>query len=155
MREKKAQKLMMKYLKKKGYNAAEKKKLISGNVDIFAEKDEEQWVIEVKGDYDKSSAQYNVNFQTLIGQISKHQTNEKRKYGIVIPITRTENGETLSYRRILTQYANSDFFEKNKINLFVIKDDESIQRIKPEMVKDYLQILTLVDEKKDMLLIKK
>ena len=38
-------------------------------IDMRARKNQKQWIVEVKGDYDKNTTQYNVNFDTGIVQL--------------------------------------------------------------------------------------
>lgn len=73
----------------------------------MARKNQEQWIVEVKGDYDRSTAQYNVNFDTGIGQLVKSISvvNENINYAICIPLSRTEQG-----RQYILQACSSQIF---------------------------------------------
>jgi len=116
-------------------------------IDVMAKKDMEQWIIEVKGDYDKSTAQYNVNFDTGMGQILKSiiRIDNNTKYAICIPFSRTEHGERLSYRRILPKYQKSAIFEMLNLHLILVRDDESVEIVTPKEIK---QFLSEIDTKK-------
>jgi len=115
-------------------------------VDLVATKENEKWIIEVKGDYDRNTAQYNVNFDTGMGQLLKSITiiDDKTKYAICIPFSRTERGEKLSYRLILKKYSKSIIFEMLNIHLILIRDDESVEIISP---KNIIKFLTSIDPK--------
>lgn len=109
-------------------------------IDLIARKEIEEWLIEVKGDYEKRTEQYSVNFDTGIGQLIKSITELKRnlKYAICIPFSKTERGEKLSYRLILKKYARSIAFEQLNIHLILIRDDESVEVINPNKVRSFL-----------------
>jgi len=110
------------------------------NIDVVADKDGDMWLVEVKGDYNKNTAQYNVNFDTALGQIIKSVmiADKEIKYGICIPFSRTERMENLSYRLILPKYRKTIAFERLNISLILVRDDESVQIIEPEQVTQFL-----------------
>ena len=65
MKEKEVQKVLKEWFENKGFKVIENVKVNSENcVDLVATKENEKWIIEVKGDYDRNTAQYNVNFDT-------------------------------------------------------------------------------------------
>lgn len=141
MNESNVQKILKKWFEKKGFETLENVKLNSeNNVDLIAKRENEKWIIEVKGDYDRNTAQYNVNFDTGMGQILKSITtlNDETKYGICIPFSRTEKGEKLSYRLILKKYSSSIVFEVLNIHLLLVRDDESVEVILPNNIRKFL-----------------
>ena len=104
MIEAEVQRVLRNWFRKRGYSVLENVKLEGGNrIDFVAKSERDEWFVEVKGDYDKNVAQYSVNFDTGMGQLLKGITrlDGQTKYAIGIPISRTERGERLSYRRIL------------------------------------------------------
>lgn len=109
-------------------------------IDVVAKKGLEQWIVEVKGDYDGYTAQYNVNFDTGMGQILKSITkiDSNTKYAICIPFSRTERGERLSYRLILPKYSKSVIFEMLNLHLILVRDDESVEIVLPKDVRRFL-----------------
>jgi len=141
MKEKEVQKVLKEWFENKGFKVIENVKVNSENcVDLVATKENEKWIIEVKGDYDRNTAQYNVNFDTGMGQLLKSITiiDDKTKYAICIPFSRTERGEKLSYRLILKKYSKSIIFEMLNIYLILIRDDESVEIISPENIINFL-----------------
>ena len=141
MKEKEVQKVLKEWFENKGFKVIENVKVNSENcVDLVATKENEKWIIEVKGDYDRNTAQYNVNFDTGMGQLLKSITiiDDKTKYAICIPFSRTERGEKLSYRLILKKYSKSIIFEILNIHLILIRDDESVEIISPENIINFL-----------------
>jgi len=141
MKEKEVQKVLKEWFENKGFKVIENVKVNSENcVDLVATKENEKWIIEVKGDYDRNTAQYNVNFDTGMGQLLKSITiiDDKTKYAICIPFSRTERGEKLSYRLILKKYSKSIIFEILNIHLILIRDDESVEIISPENIIKFL-----------------
>ena len=147
MKEKEVQKVLKEWFENKGFKVIENVKVNSENcVDLVATKENEKWIIEVKGDYDRNTAQYNVNFDTGMGQLLKSITiiDDKTKYAICIPFSRTERGEKLSYRLILKKYSKSIIFEILNIHLILIRDDESVEIISPNNVRKFL---TSIDPK--------
>lgn len=109
-------------------------------VDLIAKKGDEYWIIEAKGDYDRNTSQYNVNFDTGMGQLLKSisKLDTKTKYAISIPYSRTERGEKLSYRLILKKYSKSVIFEVLNIHIILVRDDESVEIIPPKDVRPFL-----------------
>jgi len=147
MKEKDVQKVLKGWFENKGFKVIENVKVnYENSVDLVATKENEKWIIEVKGDYDRNTAQYNVNFDTGMGQLLKSITiiDDKTKYAICIPFSRTERGEKLSYRLILKKYSKSIIFEMLNIHLILIRDDESVEIISP---KNIIKFLTSIDPK--------
>src|SRR5437867_4075269 len=105
MTEREVQAAMVRWFELRGYSLAEKARVEGGNrIDIRATSGADgEWRVEVKGDYDRRSAQYTVNFDTAMGQLLKSITriDPLVKYGVAIPFSRTESRGTLTYCRIL------------------------------------------------------
>ena len=142
MREDEVQEIMKNWLKGRRFEVLENAQIDSGNkVDLIAKKGNEEWIIEVKGDYDRNTAQYNVNFDTGMGQILKSITtlNSETKYAICIPFSRTEQGAKFSYRLILKKYSKSLVFEVLNIYIILVRDDESVEVIHPKDVRAFLR----------------
>ncbi|MHC1610868.1 MAG: hypothetical protein ACXQTW_04610 [Candidatus Methanospirareceae archaeon] len=142
MREEEVQEIIKNWLKRSRFEVSENLRINSGNkVDLMAKKGNEEWIIEVKGDYDRNTAQYNVNFDTGMGQILKSITtlNNEIRYAICIPFTRTERGGKLSYRLILKKYSKSIVFEVLNIHVILVRDDESVEVIPPKDVRAFLR----------------
>ncbi len=141
MQENEVQEILVEWFENREYDVSEEIRGPAGNrVDIVARKEEEKWIVEVKGDYN-DPAQYYVNFNTVVGQLLRSITSIQPQihYAIAIPFSRTERGETASYRSILSQYSRSLAFELLKISLILVRDDRSIEVIEPHRVKEYLQ----------------
>ena len=129
---------------KRGFETLENVQINSeNNVDLVAKKEDKEWIIEVKGDYDRSTGQYSVNFDTGMGQILKSITklNDETKYAVCIPFSRTEHGEKLSYRLILKKYSKSIVYELLNIYLILVRDDESVEIINPKDVSSFLHAI--------------
>lgn len=142
MNEAHVQDILVSWLRKNGYGVRVDFVMPSGNkIDVVADKDGDMWLVEVKGDYDKNTAQYNVNFDTALGQIIKSVmiVDKEIKYGICIPFSRTERMERLSYRLILPKYKKTIVFERLNISLILVRDDESVQIIEPRQVTQFLK----------------
>lgn len=147
MNEAQTQKILKRWFEGRGFETIENIQINSdNNVDLIAKKENEKWIIEVKGDYDRNTAQYNVNFDTGMGQILKsiNRLNEETNYAICIPFSKTERGEKPSYRLILKKYSNSIIFEKLNIHIILVKEDETVDVINP---KDVRAFLTTIDTK--------
>jgi len=144
MKEFEVENAVMDWFKKRGYTVEREFLGPGGNkIDMRARKNQEQWIVEAKGDYDKNTAQYNVNFDTGIGQLIKSisTVNENVNYAICIPFTKTEQREKLSYRLILPKYSKSVVFEKLNISLIFVRDDKSVEIIKSKDVKSFLSTI--------------
>jgi len=146
MRESEAQKALINWFRSQGYTVETNVGSVAGNkIDIIATKGKKKWIVEVKGDYDKNTAQYNVNFDTAIGQIVKSVTQIKDNilYGICIPFSRTERMEKLSYRLILPKYEKTQVFKRLNIYLMLVRDDKSVQVVDSKNVNNFIhQFLT-------------
>lgn len=132
--------VLKRWFEKKGFRTQKNTKSNTFNkIDLIALNELEEWLIEVKGDYEKGTAQYSVNFDTGIGQLLKSITklNRKLKYAICIPFSKTERGERLSYRLILKKYSKSIAFELLNIHLILVRDDESVEVINPNNVRSF------------------
>jgi len=140
--ESEAQELLASWFKRQGYKVETDVEAAAGNrVDMVAIKGKEKWIVEVKGDYDRNTAQYNVNFDTGVGQIIKSITeiDDNILYGICIPFSRTERRERLSYRLVLSKYRKTLAFEKLNVCLILVRDDKSVQIIRPKEVNKFLE----------------
>ena len=141
MKEAEVQRILSRWFRNQGYLVEESVKLGGGNrVDLAARSRQGDWFVEVKGDYDVNTAQYNVNFDTGVGQLIKGITrlDDRTKYAIGIPFSRTDRGEKLSYRLILPKYAKSLVFEALNIHLLLVRDDRSVEVTTPSEVKSFL-----------------
>lgn len=141
MKEHKVQEVLIEWLQRQGYSVAENVDTGSGNkIDLVAKSEHVEWLVEAKGDYDKKTAQYIVNFDTGIGQLLKSisRLDERTKYAIAIPISRTERGEKLSYRQILPKYRRSLAFKVLNIHLLLVRDDKSVEVITPCQAMNFL-----------------
>ena len=145
MNENKVKEILCDWFKGHGYSIFFDIKSESGNkIDLLAKSKYEEWFVEIKGDYDKETAQYQTNFETGMGQLLKSITrlDDKTKYAIGIPFSRTERLEKFSYRLILPKYSKSLVFEKLNIHLILIRDGKSVEIIKPDEVRDFLSNLS-------------
>lgn len=141
MNEAMVQRILKSWFEKRGFETLENVQINSENkVDLIAKKGNEEWITEAKGDYDRNTAQYNVNFDTGMGQVLKSITklNNETRYAICIPFSRTERGEKLSYRLILKKYSRSIVFKSLNIHIILVRDDESVEVIHPEDVRSFL-----------------
>ncbi len=144
MTEAEVQEALVHWLQEQGYSTSETCVVEGGNrVDVIGTADRHEWRIEVKGDYDKSGAQYNVNFDTGIGQLVKGITriDGRVRYGIAIPFSRTERRDILSYRRILPKYSESAAFEALNIYLLLVRDNGTVESVAPPAVRTFLRKL--------------
>jgi len=149
MKESRVQAIITKWFRDKRYDVDENTYFNTENkIDVVAKKGSECWVIEVKGDCDKNTAQYNVNFDTGIGQISKSITkiDSNTKYAMSIPISRTERREKLSYRLILPKYSKSIIFETLNLHLILVRDDQSVEIVTPKDVRNFLSNIDTTTE---------
>ncbi len=140
MIEVKVQKVLRSWFETRGYSVRENVELEGGNsIDLVAS-EREEWFVEVKGDYDANVAQYNVNFDTGMGQLLKGITrlDNRTKYAIGIPISRTERGERLSYRLVLPKYSRSLVFEALNIHFLLVHDDRLVEEIAPDKARYFL-----------------
>jgi len=141
MREDEVQEVLNHWFQQRGYSVRENVAINSGNkIDLVAKSEHEEWFVEAKGDYDRNSAQYTVNFDTGIGQLLKSisRLDEQTKYAIAIPMGRTERGEKLSYRRILPKYCRSLAFDALNIHFLLVHDDKSVEIITPSGARNFL-----------------
>ena len=144
MQEIEVEAIVINWFKQRGYTVEKEFLGAGGNkIDVMARKNQEQWIVEVKGDYDRSTAQYNVNFDTGIGQLVKSISvvNENINYAICIPLSRTEQGRQLSYRLVLPKYSRSVAFEELNISLILVRDDKFVEIIKSKDVKNFLSTI--------------
>jgi len=145
MNEATVQRVLTNWFEERGFEALDSSGGDSeSKVDLVVKKGKEKWIVEVKGDYDRQTAQYSVNFDTGMGQILKSLTSlgNETKYAICVPFTRTERGERLSYRLILGKYSRSIAFEVLGIHIILVRDDESVEVIPP---KDVMRFLSTID----------
>ena len=141
MREVDVQRVLSGWFRHQGYSVFENTELESGNrIDLVAKSENEDWFVEIKGDRDRSTAQFNEAFDSGMGQLLKSiiRLDARTKYAIGIPISRAERGEKLSYRRILPKYAKSLVFEVLNIHLLLVRDDRSVEVVTPSEVKAFL-----------------
>jgi len=110
-------------------------------VDIIASDDNDTWIIEAKGDYDRNPRTYTNSFESAIAQLIKSMVKVEKRfhYAIAIPFSSTEKHERFSYRLILCKYTKSKFFEKLKVNLILVRDDKTVEIIPPKDVNKFLE----------------
>lgn len=141
MKEAKAKEILCGWFKNHSYSVfCDFMSEFDNEIDLVAKSENEEWIIEIKGDYDKQVSQYQENFERGIGQLLKSITrlDDKTKYAIGIPFSRTERLEKFSYRLILPKYSKSLVFEKLNIHLILIRDDKSVEIIKPDELRNFL-----------------
>ncbi|MCK4232927.1 hypothetical protein KAX75_00740 [candidate division WOR-3 bacterium] len=134
--------ILSQWFEERGFETQENVQINSENkVDLIAKKENVEWIVEVKGDYDAHTEQYTVNFDTGMGQSLKSisKLDNETKYAICIPFSRTERGEKLSYRLILKKYSKSMVFEVLNIHIILVRDDESVEVIPPKDVQTFLR----------------
>jgi len=110
-------------------------------VDIIASDDNDTWIIEAKGDYNKNPRTYTNSFETAIAQLLKSmvKVGERFHYAIAIPFSRTERHERFSYELILCKYTKSKFFEILNVHLILVRDDETVEIISPKDMNSFLE----------------
>ena len=141
MEEAEVERILSSWFQSQGYSVVMNIEVGGGNrLDLAAKSEHEDWFVEVKGDYDANTAQYSVNFDTGMGQLVRSITrlDDRTKYAIGIPFSRTERGEKLSYRLILLKYAKSLVFEALNIHLLLVRDDRSVEVVVPGQVRGFL-----------------
>jgi len=144
VKEKKVQKVLENWFEERRFEVQTHVKRDAGNkIDLVAKATKEEWYVEAKGDYNHSAAQYNVNFDTALGQICKSidQLDRRRRYAIAIPFTRTEHRKKLSYRQILPKYSRSRVFESLNISLLLVHDNRPVEVIEARDVRSFLSSL--------------
>jgi len=110
-------------------------------VDIIASGDNDTWIIEAKGDYDKNPRSYTHSFESAIAQLLKSMVKVEKRvhYAIAIPFSRTERHERFSYRLVLCKYTKSKFFEILNVYLILVRDDKTVKIISPKEVNRFLE----------------
>ena len=134
------------WFRQHGYSVSENVSFEDGSkIDLWAKSESEEWLVEIKGDYDRRAAQYIVNFDTGMGQVLKNisRIDNRVKYAIAIPFSRTERGEKLSYRRILPKYSRSLAFEALNIHFLLVRDNQEVEIVMPTKVRDFLSLLAV------------
>lgn len=142
MRENEVQIILSEWFRNNGYEVTEEAEWEAGNrIDLLAKSEKDIWIVEVKGDFDADTAQYQVNFDTGMGQLLKSitQLDGRTNYAIGIPFSRTEERQALSYRLILPKYSESIVFEKLNIHFLLVWDDRSVKVIEPDGVREFLR----------------
>jgi hypothetical protein len=142
MVEREVERVLERWFRGRGYSVQKDMTLEGGNeVDLVAKSAREEWFVEIKGDYDASTAQYNVNFDTGMGQLLKGITrlDDHTRYAIGIPISRAERGERLSYRLVLPKYSRSLAFQALSIHFLLVRDDESVEVVTPDRANAFLR----------------
>ena len=107
-------------------------------IDIVAQKNDELWILEVKGEDKGGRASGDVNFSCGIGQLLSYMTrfDDKIHYGLVIP------HPSKDFKRAIKRMGNSRAFEILGIHLFLVEKDGTITKITPERFREFAKKLT-------------
>jgi hypothetical protein len=106
-------------------------------IDVVAQKNDELWILEVKGEDKGGSASGDVNFSCGIGQLLSYMTrfDDKIHYGLVIP------HPSRDFKRAIKRMGNSRAFEMLGMHLFLVEKDGTITQITPDRFREFAKKL--------------
>jgi len=112
-------KILIQYLKDRGYKVRQQVLVAGGKVDVSAEGQGGHWLIEVKGEDKGGYTSAEMNFQIGIGQIVSRMTDPDSNYALAFPMTH-------DFKRVLRKYKGSLGFERLNLQFFVIHQDGKV-----------------------------
>ena len=113
------EKILIQYLKGRGYKVRQQVLVAGGKVDVSAEGQGGHWLIEVKGEDRGGYISAEMNFQIGVGQIVSRMTEPEVKYALAFPMTS-------DFKRVLRKYKGSLGFERLNLQFFVIHRDGKV-----------------------------
>ncbi|MDH5779053.1 MAG: hypothetical protein OEZ29_00475 [Candidatus Bathyarchaeota archaeon] len=116
-----AEKILLRYLKDRGYKARRQVRVASGLIDIVADGPDGRWVIEVKGEDKGGYTSAEMNFEIGVGQIVSRMTDTEVSYALAFPTSS-------DFRRVLRKYQGSVGFERLSLYFFVIFRNGKVEK---------------------------
>ena len=120
------------WLQAQGFEVRKRVRVHNGIIDLVAHRQEEEWVVEAKGEDKGGFNSAEMNFRIGIAQIcSRMERNVSKRYGLAIPLTR-------HFRRVLLKHMNFGVFEQMGLWMYVVCEDGSITELSPGTVQSFV-----------------
>ncbi len=102
-------------------------------IDIVAQKEEDLWIIEVKGEDIGGSASGSVNFASGLGQLMSYMTefDDNIHYGLAIPYPSKD------FKSTTKKMGKSKAFEELGVHLFLIEKEGVVKHILPNKFQEF------------------
>ncbi len=123
-----AEKILLHYLRDKGYRVRRQVQVASGIVDVVTDGPDGRWLIEVKGEDKGGYTSAEMNFQMGVGQIVSRMNDPRISYALAFPMTS-------DFKRVLRKYKGSLGFERLSLHFFVIHRDGRVDKYDATTVK--------------------
>ena len=126
------EKILIRYLKDRGYKIQRQVRVASGLIDIVADGSDGRWLIEAKGEDKGGYTSAEMNFQIGVGQIVSRMTDTGFSYALAFPLTS-------DFRRVLRKYKGSMGFERLDLYFFVVFRDGKVEKHDASTMKNLIE----------------
>ena len=107
-------------------------RVANGIIDMVANGDDGEWIIEAKGEDRGGFGTAEMNFRIGIAQICSRRTERARQTSaLAIPMTP-------HFRKVLRKHRDFSVFEKMDLWLFVAEADGTITKLAPDRVQAFV-----------------
>ena len=124
--------ILIPYLKEAGYKIRRQVRVLSGIIDVVAEKETKKLLIEAKGEDRGGYGTTEMNFQLGLGQLMSRMKHHDAEYGLAFPVTK-------DFKKVLRKYKDSFAFEKLGIYLIPVKRDGACKIVSPDETLRFLK----------------
>lgn len=120
------------WLQAQGFEVRKRVRVHNGIVDLVAHRQEEDLVVEAKGEDKGGFHSAEMNFRIGIAQIcSRMERQLNKRYGLAIPLT-------AHFRRVLLKHMNFGVFEQMGLWMYVVCENGSISELPPGTVQSFV-----------------
>lgn len=120
------------WLEANGYSVKKRVRVDNGIIDMVAQGQNDEWIIEAKGEDRGGFGTAEMNFRIGIAQICSRMTKQTgRKFALAIPLT-------AHFERLLIKHRDFTVFEKMEIWLFASDRDGSITKLSPDQIQIFV-----------------
>jgi len=129
--EREVERILIQYLKDRGYKVRRRAPVASGIVDVAAKGRDGHWLIEVKGEDRGGYGSAEMNFQMGVGQIVSRMTDPEIFYALAFPMTS-------DFKKVLRKYKGSVGFERLNLQFFVTHRDGKVDKYDAATIRNLI-----------------
>lgn len=126
--------LLVRWLKKEGYDVETRVAVSSGIIDILVHGKNADWIIEVKGEDRGGYSSAQMNFQQGIGQLTSRMDDLKKRYALAFPLTR-------DFLSVVKNYQGTIGLVDLGIYLIVINREGTVKRFEGVWIDELIDYM--------------
>ncbi len=127
---------LLPWLEAKGYSVRKRVRVANGIIDVVAQGQTEEWIIEAKGEDKGGYNSAEMNFRIGISQICSRMEDSGRDkaFGLAIPMT-------THFEKVLRKHRNFSVFDQMRIWLLIVDAEGAVTALHPAEVQKFVDDL--------------